>query len=203
MSEALLEIIPAYGLPMLALLTALSCLGLPFPVSFAMMLMGSLAAAGDFDVTLVFMTAFLAALLGDQIGFAVGRYGGTRVIARITRTPQRKAMLAQAEARMAATGMTAVFFTRWLLSPIGPYVNIIAGATRFPWARFSLASFAGELIWTGGYTGLGVVFADNIVAIAEFASDLSGLLVSAVVALALGWRILQILRHSRSDNHEA
>lgn len=99
---------------------------------------------------------------------------------------------------MAARGMTAVFLTRWLLAPLGPYVNLIAGATHFSWIRFSTASVAGELIWTAGYTGLGVVFSDNIVAIAEFASDLSGLIVSVVVALALGWRIVQILRQDRT-----
>ncbi|HCL66614.1 MAG TPA: DedA family protein [Rhizobium sp.] len=195
MTEQLLALLPLYGLPLLAAVTGLSCLGLPLPASVVMMLMGAFAAAGDFSLFGVFTTAFVAAVSGDQVGFAIGRLSGATIIARLARTPSRQDTLARAEARINSHGPLAVFFTRWLIAPLGPYVNLIAGATAFSWARFTFYGAAGELFWVGGYTGLGVIFSDNVMSIAEIIGDLSGFLAAGVVALYLGWRILAILKH--------
>ncbi|NML72718.1 DedA family protein [Rhizobium sp. S-51] len=195
MTEQLLALLPLYGLPLLAAVTALSCLGLPLPASIVMMLMGAFAAAGDFNLAGVFSTALAAAVLGDQAGFLIGRFGGSAVIRRLSGTPARKAALARAEERIASRGAIAVFLTRWVLAPLGPYVNLIAGATAYPWHRFTVFGVAGEVFWVGGYTGLGVTFSDNIMEIAEIAGSLSGFLAAAAIAALLGWRIVSILLH--------
>lgn len=195
MTEQLLALLPLYGLPLLAAVTALSCLGLPLPASVFMMLMGAFAASGDFNLFGVFATAFAAALSGDQAGFAVGRLSGATIITRLAKTPSRRETLARAEARINSHGPVAVFLTRWLLAPLGPYVNLIAGATAFSWTRFTVYGVAGELFWVGGYTGLGVIFSDNVMSIAQIVGDLSGFLAAGAIALYLGWRIVTILRH--------
>ena len=69
MTDTFMALAPIYGLPFLALITALSCLGLPAPASVVMMLMGSFAAAGDFPLLAVVATALTAAVSGDQLGF--------------------------------------------------------------------------------------------------------------------------------------
>lgn len=195
MTEQLLALLPVYGLPLLAAVTGLSCLGLPLPASIVMMLMGAFAAAGDFNLTAVFLTALGAAVLGDQTGFAIGRLGGATIVSRLASTPARQQTLASAQQRIDTHGAVAVFLTRWLLAPLGPYINLLAGATAFSWARFTFYGVAGELFWVGGYTGLGVTFSDNVMSIAEIVGDLSGFLAAGVIALYLGWRILRILRH--------
>ncbi|GEO85650.1 hypothetical protein RNA01_25820 [Ciceribacter naphthalenivorans] len=159
-----------------------------------MMLMGAFAAAGDFNLVAVFVTALAAAVLGDQTGFAIGRVSGATIMARIAKTPSRQEALARAEARINSRGAVAVFLTRWLLAPLGPYVNLIAGATAFSWTRFTLCGVAGEVFWVGGYTGLGVTFSNNVTSIAGIVGDLSGFLAAGAVALYLGWRIVKILR---------
>ena len=195
MTDQLLALLPIYGLPLLAAVTGLSCLGLPLPASIVMMLMGAFAAAGDFNLTAVFLTALGAAVLGDQTGFAIGRLGGATIVSRLAKTPARQQALASAQERIDTRGAVAVFLTRWLLAPLGPYVNLLAGATAFSWARFTFYGVAGEVIWVGGYTSLGVTFSDNVMTIAEIVGDLSGFLAAGVIALYLGWRILRILRY--------
>lgn len=195
MTDQLLALLPIYGLPLLAAVTGLSCLGLPLPASIVMMLMGAFAAAGDFNLTAVFLMALGAAVLGDQTGFAIGRLGGATIVSRLARTPARQQALANAQERINTRGAAAIFLTRWLLAPLGPYVNLLAGAAAFSWARFTVYGVAGELFWVGGYTGLGVTFSDNVMTIAEIVGDLSGFLAAGVIALYLGWRILRILRH--------
>ncbi|MFG6084142.1 VTT domain-containing protein [Paracoccus litorisediminis] len=56
-------------------------------------------------------------------------------------------LLAKAQILLARHGVWTVFLSRWLLSPMGPYVNLICGATRSIWWRFSLSSLAGESLW--------------------------------------------------------
>lgn len=195
MTEAFLALVPLYGLPFLAIVTTLSCLGLPAPVSVVMMLMGSLAVAGDFSPVTVIITALAAAIGGDQLGFFIGRAGGGPIMARIARKPSGRQALDKARHEIDRHGGTGVFFTRWLLAPLGPYVNLITGATGFSWARFTLFGALGEIVWVGLYVGLGMVFSDNVITIAELASDLSGFAVGAAVTLYLGWRLVKVLRN--------
>lgn len=196
-TEALVTSLPAYGLPLLALVIFVSCLGLPVPGSVVMMLMGAFATAGEYSLFAVIAIALTSAILGDQTGYFIGRTGGRRLVERLSDHPARKAALDKAEAEMARRGMLAVFLTRWLLSPLGPYLNILTGATRFPWLRFTLAGVVGEAVWVGAYTGLGATFSDNVTEIAEISGNISGLLVAGGIAAYLGVKLYAALRSSR------
>lgn len=196
MTDTFLALAPIYGLPFLALITGLSCLGLPAPASVVMMLMGSFAASGDFTMPAVLATALIAAVTGDQLGFFIGRFGGQKVIARLSAKESRKAALDRAALEIDKRGRLGVFITRWLLSPLGPYVNLITGAAGFPWSRFTLFGVLGEMVWVALHVGLGVLFADNVVAIAEIVGNASGFLAAGVVAALLGWQLFKVLRHA-------
>jgi len=196
-TDALIASLPAYGLPLLALVIFISCLGIPVPGSIGMMLMGAFAAAGEYSLVAVISVALLAAIAGDQTGYFIGRTGGRRLVERLTRHPARKAAIDTAEAEMARRGMLAVFLTRWLLSPLGPYLNLLTGATRFPWMRFTIAGAAGEAVWVGAYTGLGAAFSQNVTEIAEISGSISGLLVTGGIAVYLGIKLFAALRSSR------
>ncbi|MGV8938160.1 MAG: DedA family protein [Allorhizobium sp.] len=194
MTDTFLALAPIYGLPFLAMITALSCLGLPAPASVVMMMMGSFAAAGDFPMLAVLVTALTAAICGDQLGFFIGRFAGKKVIDRLSTNPARKAALERATLEIDKRGRLGVFFTRWLLSPLGPYVNLITGAAGFPWSRFTLFGVLGEIVWVTLSVGLGVLFSDNVVAIAEIVGNASGFLAAGVVTLLLGWQLFKVLR---------
>ena len=88
-------------------------------------------------------------------------------------------------------GGSSVFFSCWLVAPLGPYINYVSGLSQFSWPRFALWGAAGEVFWVGIYVGLGYLFADNMTQIASLLGNLSGFLAAGAVAIGLGvwlWR---------------
>jgi len=114
----------------------------------------------------------------------------------MTRHPDRAALVGKARDWIDKRGGLGVFLSRWLVSPLGPYVNFIGGTTGLGWRKFTVWGIGGELVWVGLYIGLGIVFSDNLSAAAEIVSDTSGLLVAGLVTVFLGWRVMKILRKS-------
>ena len=194
LTETLLASLPSYGLPLLGLVVCISCLGAPLPASIVMMLMGALAAAGDFTLWLVVAVALASAITGDQIGYVIGRTVGQRLVPVVSRNAARRKAIERAQQEMDTRGSMAVFLTRWLLSPLGPYLNLMAGASGFSWMRFALAGILGEAVWVGLYTGLGATFNESVTEIAEISGSISGFLAAGAVAAILGYKLLQALQ---------
>ena len=72
----LLALVPTYGLWLLASVTFLACLALPVPCSILMLTAGGFVASGDLVLWQVLAAALSGAVLGDQIGYRIGLYGG-------------------------------------------------------------------------------------------------------------------------------
>lgn len=186
MTDTLLALVPEYGIWLLAVVTFLSCLAVPVPSSILMVAGGAFAAAGDMSLFKTALAAYAGAVLGDQTGFAIGRQG-TGIIERIKNAGgSRKALFDRAGEFSDKWGGTSVFLSRWLLSPLGPYVNFIGGANGLNWRIFTISSVTGEAVWVSLYTGLGFVFSDQIEMVADIAANLSGFLAAGAVAALLG-----------------
>lgn len=194
MTDWLLALVPAYGAWIIAAATFLSCLALPIPSSVLMLAAGGFAAAGDLGLTSLGVAALVGAVLGDQLGYAAGRHGGAALLARLEAAPARAPVIARARQMMRRQGAGAVFLTRWLFSPLGPYVNLIAGATGQPLAGFTFWATLGEVLWCGGYLAAGYGFAGNLAAASDFLGAVLGLMASGAVAAGLGgllWHLAQ------------
>lgn len=187
MTDWLLALVPQYGLWLLAATTFLSCLALPFPASILMLTAGGFAAAGDLVLWQAFLAAAAGGVAGDQLGYWAGRWFGAASLARLRTDPGRDRLLAKADALMDRKGVIAVFLSRWLLSPLGPYVNVIAGSTRYAWPRFTVSGVAGEAVWAGLYVGTGYGFAGNVEAASDMLGSVLGLVGGAGAVLALGY----------------
>ena len=187
MTDWLLALVPQYGLWLLAATTFLSCLALPFPASILMLTAGGFAAAGDLVLWQAFAAAAAGGIAGDQLGYWAGRGFGATVLSRLRRDPARDKLMAKADGMMERKGLVAVFLTRWLLSPLGPYVNLIAGSTRYGWGRFTLAGVAGEAVWAGLYVGTGYGFAGNVEAASQALGSGLGMVGGAGAVVALGY----------------
>lgn len=187
MTDWLLGLVPQYGLWLLAATTFLSCLALPIPASVLMLTAGGFAAAGDLVLWQALLAAAAGGVAGDQLGFWAGRGLGSGVLGKLRKDPARDKLLAKADALMDRQGLVAVFLTRWLLSPLGPYVNLIAGSTHYPWGRFTMAGVAGEGVWAGLYVGAGFAFGGNIAAASDAIGSFLGMIGGAAAVLALGY----------------
>ena len=194
MTETVLALVPSYGLLLVAFGTFFSCLALPVPSSLIMLSAGGFAAAGDLVLWQVWATALIGAIAGDQMGYLIGRYAAQHLRGRGL-SARRAALMAHAEAKLHQNAAMAVFFSRWLVSPLGPYVNLAGGAARIDWRGFTRAGAAGEVVWVTLYVGLGAAFADDIVALADMLGNASGLIAAGVVAGALALWLRAALRH--------
>lgn len=187
MTAWLLGLVPQYGLWLLAATTFFSCLALPFPASILMLTAGGFAAAGDLVLWQCLVAAAAGGIAGDQLGYWAGRGFGATFLSRLRADPARDRLLARADAMMDRQGVFAVFFSRWLVSPLGPWVNLLAGSTSYGWARFTLAGVAGETVWAGLYVGTGFAFAGNIEAASNMLGSALGMIGGAGAVLALGY----------------
>lgn len=187
MTAWLLALVPQYGLWLLAATTFLSCLALPFPASILMLTAGGFAAAGDLVLWQAFLAAAAGGIAGDQLGYWAGRGLGASLLTRLRKDAARDRLLARADALMDRQGLLAVFLSRWLLSPLGPWVNLIAGSTGYGWLRFTLAGVSGEAVWAGLYVGAGYGFAGNVEAASEMLGSVLGLVGAVGAVIVLGY----------------
>lgn len=186
MTETLFGYVSAYGLPVVALSAFLSCLAIPIPTFAVMLAAGAFAASGDLVLWQVLACAYPAALLGDQTGFHIGRWGGPAVIGMLQRSPAKAELIARAKTSIARRGGPGVFFSTWLFAPLGPWVNLMAGAAGMSRRRFLFWDAAGEAIWVTGYVLLGYVFGARLSDLVDLVGDWAGLITSAGVTIVLG-----------------
>ncbi|CAM5549773.1 hypothetical protein FALB51S_00010 [Frigidibacter albus] len=191
MTETFFALVSDWGAPALALVTFLSCLALPVPSSLMMLAAGAFVAAGDLTLFAVVSAALGGAVLGDQAGYQIGQLGGGVLRARLGRKPARARLIAGAEARMDRSGGVTVFFSRWLLSPLGPYVNLIAGGARMGWLRFTVPAALGEVVWVSVYVGVGYAFGSQLTKVSDILGNLVGLVTSLALAAFLGRSLLR------------
>ena len=194
--DALFAIVANYGGTALFVVTFLSCLAMPVPASLMMLTGGAFAASGDLVLTTAILSAYAGAVAGDQTGYLIGRSCAGPLERWASARRSRAFLLRRAQNSIEAWGGVGVFLSRWLVSPLGPYVNFAGGAGRMHWVRFSAWGAAGEAIWVGLYVGLGYAFAESLPAIAEFAADFNGVIAGAVVAVGI-WLWLRLIQRRR------
>lgn len=193
-TDAIFALLSAYG-PMVVFASAfLSCLALPIPTSIMMLAGGAFAAAGDLSLTNVVLAAFTGAVIGDQTGYAIGRFGGGTVLDYLAQRPARQAVLSRARLFVDRWGSVGVFLSTWAVAPLGPWVNFVAGATGLGWLRFAIWDILGEMVWVTLYVGLGYSFAARIESLASLMGNVVGLLAALVVAAAMALWIRAVLR---------
>lgn len=196
-TETLFALVATYGIWIVATSAYLSCLMLPVPTSAVMLAAGAFSASDDLVLWQIWLAAFLAAVLGDQTGFAIGRLGGAPLFERLKRKPKRGKLIERAGAMLDRWGGLGVFFSTWLVAPLGPWVNLIAGSVRLNWARFAFWDAAGEAIWVTSYLSLGYVFADRLEDISTFLGNSIGALTAGAVTILLGTLMFRAKRRSK------
>lgn len=146
-SAMLFEVSPSIGLPALAALILGESAGLPLPGETALIVSGGLAAAGQLSLPAVIAVATIAAIIGDMIGYTVGRRGGRKLLLREGRfSAHRRSAVAKADAYFEKYGVVTVFFARFV-----PGVRVVgavaAGTTEMRLRSFAIANALGCLTW--------------------------------------------------------
>src|ERR1700691_4577563 len=162
MLDQLLAALTQYGSPALFLVVAIAAIGVPVPVTLLLIVTGSLAAQGSINLWLAIAIATVGSVAGDQIGYAVGRWGGGALAGWLTRMIGSPERIRELDAKAKSWGGAGVFFSRWLVAPLGPWINLASGATDYSWLRFTMWDFLGESFGAALYIWLGFVFSDRV-----------------------------------------
>lgn len=186
MTETILDLMTNYGVFILFVVTFLSCLCVPIPSSLMMLAGGSFAATGDLNTTATVAAAYTGAVAGDNTGYLLARTFGTRLTGWLDANLKRAKLRDNAKTYMDKKGPISIFLSCWLVAPLGPYVNLVSGITRFNWAKFALWGALGEVLWVGIYIGLGYSFSDQITTLASMLGNASGFLVALLGIFLLG-----------------
>ncbi|MGR6329610.1 DedA family protein [Sphingomonas sp. XXL09] len=185
MNGELLALLTSYGLPALFMILLITSAGAPFPDSLLLVAVGSFVAQGDLAFVPVVMVGTLGAVAGDQIGYAIGYWGGRPLAGKVAGAER----IAKAEAFSRKWGGPGIFFSRWLVGPLGPWINITSGMTAYPWPKFLVLDVAGELIWVMLYVSLGRLFSDKVQAIADLLGNLTWVALGLLAIAVLGFRL--------------
>ena len=197
LTDQLLATISAYGLPALFAVIAIAAVGVPLPVTLALVAAGSFVELGEMRLWQVIIVGTSAAILGDQIGFVIGRWGGSRIETRLRRSKSGADKFTRARAFAEKWGGTGIFLSRWLVTPLGPWLNLTSGMTDYPWRRFFVWDALGETLWVVLYVLLGKFFSGSVQALVEVLGNLAWVLVGIVVAAILFWWIVRSLQDSQ------
>jgi membrane protein DedA with SNARE-associated domain len=161
---------------------------------------GSFVEQGEMKLWLVVIVASTAAVMGDQIGYGMARWVGRRLVARITHKIGGEDKIRKAEALAKRWGGPGIFISRWLVTSLGPWLNVTSGIAEYPWSRFILWVVLGDVLWVVMNVMLGYIFSDRVQAIAEVLGYLGWIILGFIVAVILGWKILKYLRPQNRVN---
>ncbi|GAA3277403.1 membrane protein [Streptomyces lavendulae subsp. lavendulae] len=201
-----LETIPAISVYLLVgLVIGLESLGIPLPGEIILVSAALLASQhGHIDPVVLGACAVAGAIIGDSIGYAIGRRGGKPLLERLGRRFPKHfgpAHVALAERSFDKWGMWAVFFGRFV-ALLRIFAGPLAGVLRMPYWRFLIANVLGGILWAGGTTA--VIYTVGIVA-EPWLKRFSWL--ALVVALLIGLTVTLVLRFrmkkAAAEVHEA
>jgi membrane protein DedA with SNARE-associated domain len=148
------HLVTTAGYPLLIVLVMAEAGGVPIPGETALITAAILASQGKFDIVLVIAFAALGAIVGDNIGYVIGRKGGRWLLERPGPfRRQRREVLAVGEPFFERHGPKAVFFGRFLLG-LRTWASWLAGATRMHWRVFAVWNAAGGICWA---TAVGLI----------------------------------------------
>jgi len=141
--------------------------GVPAPGQTIMVAAAIYAGAGRLNIVAVAAIAFVAAVLGDNIGYWIGVRGGRRVVHRWGRyvflTPER---LGRAEAFFARRGSRIVVVARFI-DGLRQLNGVIAGITAMPWRTFLLYNAIGAAMWVGWWTTVAYLLGTHLIEIID------------------------------------
>lgn len=179
-----------YGLPVLFGVILVASTGLPLPVTILLLTAGAFVAQGELKLWWVIGLATGAAVLGDQLGYGLGRWGSQGLIARLS-CWAGGGRIEQAERTAKRWGGAGIFLSRWLLTPLGPVINLTSGIARYPWPAFVCFDIAGEALWVVLYVTLGRVFSDQVQTLSAALGNFTWAAVGLVAMIVLAWLLLR------------
>lgn len=194
---ALAPLLDHYGYLAVGGLVLVEDFGVPAPGETVLIAAAVYAGAGQLNIVVVAVIAFLAALIGDNIGFAIGHFGGRPLAERLGRyvflTPER---LDAAEGFFTRHGGKVVTIARFV-EGLRQANGIIAGITGMHWRKFLVFNALGAALWVGLWVTLGDLAGDHITAIYDVIHRYELYVLIAIGVLIVALVVRHLVRRRR------
>jgi len=186
-----------YGVWAIGLLIMLEDFGIPVPGETILIAGAVYAGAGRLNVLAVGVVGFIAAIIGDNIGFAIGHFGGRALALRwgkyVFLTEER---LNKAENFFDRRGAIVITFARFV-EGLRQANGIIAGITGMHWLRFLIFNAIGAALWVGTWVSLGYLAGNHIGTIYHYITLYSYYALIALAVLIVGYIVWRLRRRRR------
>jgi membrane protein DedA with SNARE-associated domain len=166
--------------------------GVPVPGEIMLIAAAVFAGAGQMNIAVVFLVAVIAAVIGDNIGFVVGHFGGRPLAERFGRyvflTPQR---LDRAEEFFNTHGGKVVTIARFI-DGLRQINGLLAGIAGMHWLKFLGYNALGAVLWVGTWCALGYLAGEHIIEIYDGFERYKWYVIGAlvvVVAIVIAHRV--------------
>jgi membrane protein DedA with SNARE-associated domain len=155
--------ITAMGYPAVFLLVMGECMGIPLPGETGLLIAAAASGTGKmFDIRWVIVFATAGAIVGDTLGYWIGRRGGRGLVLRLTgKFFIKKEHLEKAEMFFSRHGGKAVFFGR-SVSYLRVLTALLAGVSRMRYPKFLVYNALGGIAWAIVFGLAGYAFGKNL-----------------------------------------
>ncbi|MGH9134165.1 MAG: DedA family protein [Ilumatobacteraceae bacterium] len=158
--DSLLETFGTIGLFAIVFIESGLLVGFFLPGDSLLFTAGLLASRNELNYPLIVVGCMISAVLGDQLGYTIGRKAGPRLLARERWFTQRR-HVARAERFFATRGGQAVLIARFV-PIVRTFVPVMAGIVRMPYRKFVGWNVAGGILWGGGVTTAGYILGETV-----------------------------------------
>ena len=151
------HLLATYGFLAIGVIIALESVGLPLPGESVLVFAALYAAHNEHSITAVVASAAVGAILGDNVGYWIGREFGYRLLRRYgSRVGLSPTKIKLGQYLFLRHGSTVVFFGRFV-AVLRVLAAVLAGINRMDWRRFLIANAAGAILWASAI-GFGTYF---------------------------------------------
>ena len=188
-----------HGTAFLFLFVLAEQIGLPIPAIPVLIIAGALVGIGQMNFAMAVGASILAALLGDQVWFELGRRRGRRVLTWLCRISlEPTACVRRTEEFFSRHGVHALVVAKFIpgLSTVAP---ALAGVMGLRMTQYFLYNGIGTVLWIGFGIGLGLLFSDRLDEARSLAAHLSPGIGLALLGSLTGYIVYKIWRRSRTS----
>ncbi|MBW6410724.1 DedA family protein [Clostridium weizhouense] len=195
MNQVIIEYLRIYNVWLLGVLLLIQCIGIPTGGTLLVIASGAFAYAGEFNIFILFIEVWIFLCIGDVIAYMLWNLIGHKILNKYPKLRiYVKPKILKGHKYLEKHGKGAVFYTRFLISPMGPFINAAAGITEYKLSHFAVFAALGELFWACMYLGLGYWFGDSWENIIPIITQISRIFVYIIILIIILYFFIKILK---------
>lgn len=182
-----------YLLLFLIIFTETGFIVMPFlPGDSLLFAIGTFAARGSLDFWSICGTLFMAALLGDNINYSVGKFLGPKIFAKENHKLFNVKHLEKAQNFYAKYGAKTIILARFV-PIVRTFVPFVAGIGKMTYKKFISFSIIGATLWIFSFVPLGYFFGNLPIIQRNFK-----LVMVAIIFISVVPSLIEILKNKKA-----